>query len=82
MQLANKTVTASGRSVEASAAGAGTNQRGSVACRRPYAPVLVRGFYGRAVKDKEDQQQTEPAFQAGALVLNCVNQHAGHCRMC
>ena len=62
MQLANETVTASGDRVEGTAAGDGTNQRSSVACGRPYAPVLVRGFYGRAVKDKEDQQQTEPAF--------------------
>ena len=62
MQLANETVAASGGSVEGSVAGDGANQRSSVACGRPCAPVFVRGFYGGTVKDKEDQQQAEPAF--------------------
>lgn len=83
MQLAKETLAASGGGVERSAAGDRANEGSSVACRLlSYAPVLVRGFYGGAIKDREDQQQSEATFERGALVLNCANQHAGHCRMC
>ncbi len=63
MQLANETLAATGGSVEGSAAGDGANERSGVACGLlPYATVPVRGFYGGSIKDRQDQQQSEPAF--------------------
>lgn len=41
--------------------------------------MAVSGLDSGAVKDEEDQQQTEAAFQRGAVVLNCFRYHAGHC---
>lgn len=39
--------------------------------------MTVSSLDSGTVKDEEDQQQTEAAFQRGAGVLNCVIQHAG-----
>ena len=40
--------------------------------------MAVSSLDSGTVKDEEDQQQTEAAFQRGAGVLNCSIQHAGH----
>jgi hypothetical protein len=40
--------------------------------------MAVSRFDGGTVKDEEDQQQTEAAFQRGAGVLNCSVEYAGH----
>lgn len=42
--------------------------------------MAVRSLDSGAVKDEDDQQQTEGAFKIGAVVLNCFRQHVGHCR--
>ncbi len=42
----------------------------------------VSGLDGGPVQNEEDQQQSKPSFERGALVLNCADQHAGQCRMC
>ena len=80
MQLADQTITASTGWVESRAVGAGLSYGSNVTRRRRWPPVPVRCFDSGAVEDEDDQQQTEPTFQVGATVLNCLNQHAGHCR--
>lgn len=42
----------------------------------------VSGLDSGSVQNEDDQQQSEPPFKRGAVVLNCADQHAGHCRMC
>jgi len=39
--------------------------------------VTVSSLDSGTVKDEQDQQQTNAAFQLGATVLNCFGQHAG-----
>jgi hypothetical protein len=40
--------------------------------------MAVRSLDSGTVKDEEDQQQTEAAFQRGAGILYCSIEHAGH----
>jgi hypothetical protein len=39
--------------------------------------VTVSCFNRRSVQDKDGEQQTNPAGQGGAPILECANQHAG-----
>ena len=39
--------------------------------------MTVSSLDSRAVKNEDDQQQTEAPFQGGATVLNWFGQHAG-----
>ena len=43
--------------------------RRSARRRGQRAAVTVRGLDGRAVKNKDDQQQTKPASESGAAVV-------------
>lgn len=58
------------------------NEGGCSAPRADSSPVTVSGFDCCAIKDEEDEQQTEAALHIGALVLEGSHQHAGHCRLC
>jgi hypothetical protein len=41
----------------------------------------VGGLDSGAVKDEDEQQQTEPTLQVSSPVLKCRRQHAGHCQL-
>src|SRR5215217_5265732 len=81
MQLTDEAVAASGRCAENCTGRPRLNYGGCVTCPDYYASMPVSSLDRGAIKDEDDEQQTEPTFQASAVVLNCVNQHAGHCRM-
>ena len=51
-----------------------------MAVGRQYAAVAVSRLDSRAVKDEDNQQQTEAASNVCGMVLNCPRKHAGHCR--
>ena len=57
-------------------------QCGCASWSREYATMTVRCFDGCAAKNEDDQQQTEPTFKRGAVVLESADQHAGHCQLC
>lgn len=82
MQLTDQTVAAAGLSFRVCAGGAGLFERDSVVCPRRDAAVAVSRLDGSAVDDEDEQQQTEAALQVCALVLKCLHQHAGPCRLC
>ena len=44
--------------------------------------MTVSGLGRSSIENEDDQQHSEPTFERDALVLNCADQHAGHCRMC
>ena len=46
------------------------------------AAMTVSGFDRRPIKDEDGEQQTEPARKRRVPILKCVDQHAGHCRIC
>lgn len=50
-----------------------------MAVGRQYAAVAVSRLDGGAVKDKDDQKQTETASKGHGMVLDCLREHAGHC---
>src|SRR5215217_5256608 len=81
MQLTDEAVAASGRCAENCTGRPRLNYGGCVTCPDYYASMPVSSLDRGAIKDEDDEQQTEPTFQVSAVVLNCVNQHAGHCRM-
>ena len=82
MQLTDQTVAAAGPSCRVCAGGAGLFERDSIVCGKHYSAVGVGRLDGSTVHDEDEQQQTEAALQVGALVLKCVHQHAGPCRLC
>lgn len=44
--------------------------------------MAVSGLDRCPVKNKRDQQQSKATLKRVALVLKCVEQHAGHSRIC
>ena len=49
---------------------------------RQNAAMTVRGLHRRPIQDENDEQQTEPTRQGGALILKCAHQHAGQSEIC
>jgi hypothetical protein len=43
--------------------------------------VAVSSLDSGAVKNEDEQQQTEPTLQVSSPVLKCRHQHAGHCQL-
>ncbi len=44
--------------------------------------MTVSGLDGGSVEDEDYEQQTEATPERGALILKCVDQHAGHYWIC
>ena len=81
MQLTDQTVAAAGLTDGSCTCRARLFERGSIICRWHDCPVPVCGLDGSAVKNEDEQQQTEAALKVGAVVLECSHQHAGHDRL-
>jgi hypothetical protein len=79
VQLADETVVASNLAASRRRRVLCVGKRSCSATRRRHASVTVSSLDSGTVKDEEDQQQTDAAFQRGAGVLNCSIEHAGHC---
>jgi len=72
---------ASGRSVGNATAGLVFNPRRSVIRGGRYSSVPVSGLDRRAVKDKQDQQQSKAA-RKGGVIFSEQFEHAGRDQLC
>ena len=79
MQLTEEAVVASRLRFEDTTAEVRVSERSSLIRGGLDVAVTVCRLDSGAVTDKDDQQQTDPTFEVGAVVLKCFRQHAGPC---
>lgn len=82
MQLADEAVAATGRVIYRRACLLRLEQSCRATICSADTAMTVSGFNRGGVGYENEQQQTNPTPERGAVILKCAVQHARHCRMC